>query len=148
MPQESGFPQESVTFGPPPLIDMLPPLGQPQINPVTLGGLPSRVTQDRKSLSLDVCVPGFSWIFTEWYLRRLQTQIPFGLLKQGPKIGPGFRAILHHRNHLAGPDFFVNFSQNVHKIYARPEALMSIPNVLTQEPSRPPRGAICPAGPI
>ena len=71
--------------------------------------------------------------------------IPFGLLKQGPKIGPGFRAISQVMNQIEGPDFFVTFSQNVHKIYARPEALMSIPNVLTQEPSRPPRGAICPA---
>ena len=34
--QESDLPQESATFGAPPLIDMLPPLGQPQINPVTL----------------------------------------------------------------------------------------------------------------
>ena len=48
------------------------------------------------------------------------------------------------------PICFVTFSQNEQKKYARPEALMSIPNVLTQEPSRrhAPRGAICPAGPI
>ena len=111
-----------------------------------LGGLPSRVTQHRKSLSLCARMSGFSRIFTEWHLRRPQTQIPFGLLKQGPKIGPGFRAISQVMNQIEGPDFFVTFSQNVHKIYARPEALMSIPNVLTQEPSRPPRGAICPAG--
>ena len=74
-----------------------------------LGGLPSRVAQDRKSLSLDVWMSGFSRIFTEWHLRRPQTQIPFGLLKQGPEIGPGFRAILHQRNHLAGPVFFRQF---------------------------------------
>ena len=104
------------------------------------------MAEDRKSLGVFVCTPGFSRIFTEWHLRRGQTQMPFGLLKQGPEIGPGFRAISQVMNQIEGPVFSVTFSQNVHKIYARPEALMSIPNVLTQEPSRPPRGAICPAG--
>ena len=103
------------------------------------------MTQHRKSLSLCVRLYGFSRIFTEWHLRRLQTHSSTVFLKQGPEIGPLVRAISRARNHLAGPVFFVTFSQNVHKIYARSEALMSIPNVLTQEPSRPPRGAICPA---
>ena len=56
-----------------------------------LGGLPSRVTQHRKSLSLRVCLPGFPWGFSGWHLRRLQTQIVLGLLKQGPKRGPAFQ---------------------------------------------------------
>ena len=96
---------------------LLFPYGRPQpcqagsskfINcPPYLGrGLPSRVTQHRKSLSLSACVLyGFFIIFTEWHLRRPQTQIPFSLLKQGPKRGPVVRAISRGRNHLAGPDF-------------------------------------------
>ena len=55
-----------------------------------LGGLPSRVPQILIDLVcvLFVCLWRESRIFTEWYLRLLQTQIPFGLLKQGPKRGP------------------------------------------------------------
>ena len=74
-----------------------------------LGGLPSRVAQVRKSLGVSVCLPGFSWIFTEWHLRRLQTQIPFGLLKQGPKIGPALQVISDQGKQKLGPDFFRHF---------------------------------------
>ena len=94
-----------------------------------LGGLPSRVTQVRKSLGVFVCLPGFSRIFTEWHLRRLQTQIPFGLLKQGPKRGPAVRAISRVMNQIEGPDFFRHFFTkiNVHKIYARSDGRISPP---------------------
>ena len=78
-----------------------------------LGGLPSRVAQHRKSLGVSVITSGFSRIFTEWHLRRLQTQIPFGLLKQGPKIGPALQVISDQGNQKLGPDFFVTFSQKV-----------------------------------
>ena len=57
-----------------------------------LGGLPSRVPQILIDLvCLSVCLGRESVIFTEWHLRRLQTQIPFGLLKQGPERGPAFQ---------------------------------------------------------
>ena len=56
-----------------------------------------------------VCLYGFSRIFTERHLRRPDMQIPFGLLKQGPKRGPCFRAISRLSNHFEGPDFFHHF---------------------------------------
>ena len=76
------------------------------------GGLPSRVPQIRKSLGVFVIMPGFSWIFTEWHLRRLQTQMPTAFLKEGPKRGPPFRAISRLVNHFEGPDFFHHFFTN------------------------------------
>ena len=59
-----------------------------------LGGLPSRVPQILIDLvCLFVCCLLWrdSRIFTEWYLRRSRTQIPFGLLKQGPERGPALQ---------------------------------------------------------
>ena len=83
--------------------------------------------------------------------QRALTTLPFGLLKQGPKRGPAFRAFSRERKQMAGPDFFVTFSQNVHKIYARPEALMSIPNGAYPGALTQPKGGDLPragAGPI
>ena len=113
-----------------------------------LGGLPSRVAQDRKSLSL--CVR----IFEDFYrvasapASNAETTRSF---ERGSEKRSGASGELGRMEANRGTLFFSSFfftKINVHKIYARPEALMSIPNVLTQQPSRPSRGAICPAGPI
>ena len=56
-----------------------------------LGGLPSRVPQILIDLVCCLFVVRNLRNFNECYLRLLQTQIPFGLLKQGPERGPALQ---------------------------------------------------------
>ena len=54
-----------------------------------------------------VCLFIYLWrdsrIFTEWYLRRSRTQIPFGLLKQGPERGPALQVSSEGLDRKLGP---------------------------------------------
>ena len=77
-----------------------------------LGGLPSRVPQILIDLvCLFVCLWRDLRIFTEWYLRRSRTQIPFGLLKQGPKRGPALQTFKDGVRRKLGPKILRLFFQ-------------------------------------
>ena len=69
---------------------------------------------------VSVCVSGTSPRFTEWYLHRLQTQIPLGVLTRGFSEGPEKTSFKSGLKRFPGPCFLSLFLKKRHLENALP----------------------------
>ena len=78
---------------------LLPPWGLPRSSAKIL----------LAKVCLFVCVSGFRPIFTEWHMRRLQTQMPFVFFGGGSEEGPSKTTFKQGSRRFPGHGFFELF---------------------------------------